>query len=62
MNLDELKPLIRRGKQGMIPNWIGYIVWDYVSDQLCFVNNDYKLFEKDLKDKLGDRNDLYYII
>lgn len=34
MTLDELKPLTRRGKTGMIPNWKGYIIWNYSLDQL----------------------------
>lgn len=61
MTLDELKPIVRRGKWGIIPYWVGHIKWDYASDQLYFQNNDYKLFEEELKDKLRDRSDLYYI-
>lgn len=61
MTIHELKPIIRSGKWGIIPYWKGHIKWDYVLDQLYFVNGDYKLFEKYLIDKLGNRNDLYYI-
>jgi hypothetical protein len=30
MTLEELKPIIRKGKTGLIPKWKGYIKWDYV--------------------------------
>lgn len=32
MTLDELKPIVRRGKWGIIPYWVGHIKWDYASD------------------------------
>jgi hypothetical protein len=31
MTLEELKPIVRKGKWGLIPKWAGYIKWDYVS-------------------------------
>ena len=62
MTLEELKPIIRKGKLGLIPKWKGYIKWDYVLGQMYFINNGYILTEQELKDKLNDRNDLYYII
>lgn len=62
MTLEELKPLIRRGKVGLIPKWQGYVKWDYVLNQVYFVNGGYILTEQELKDKIGNRNDLYYII
>lgn len=30
MTLKELKPIIKEGKWGLIPKWVGYIKWDYV--------------------------------
>lgn len=30
MTLEELKPIIRKGKLGLIPKWKGYIKWNYV--------------------------------
>ena len=62
MTLEELQPLVRRGKIGLIPKWQGYIKWDYALGQMYFVNGDYKLYQKELRDKLGNRNDLFYII
>lgn len=64
MTLEELKPIIKEGyyNWGIIPGWKGFIKYNYYLDQVYFVNGDYKLTEKELIDKLGDRNDLYYII
>ena len=62
MTLEELKPLIRKGKIGLIPKWKGYIKWNYVLEQMYFVNDGYILTEQELKDKLNNRNDLFYII
>lgn len=62
MTLEELKPIIRKGKLGLIPKWKGYIKWDYVLEQMYFINDGYILTEQELKDKLKTRNDLYYII
>jgi hypothetical protein len=30
MTLEELKPIIRKGKLGLIPDWKGYIKYSYV--------------------------------
>ena len=62
MTLKELKPIIKKGHWGIIPKWQGYIKYDYYLDQLYFINNDYRLSEQELEDKLNNRNDLYYII
>lgn len=62
MTLEELKPIIRKGKLGLIPKWKGYIKWDYVLGQMYFINDGYILTEQELKDKLKDRTDLFYII
>lgn len=62
MTLEELKPIIRKGKLGLIPKWKGYIKWDYVLEQMYFINDGYILTEQELKDKLKDRTDLFYII
>lgn len=62
MTLEELKPIIRKGKLGLIPKQKGYIKQDYVLGQIYFINDGYILTEQELKDKLNDRNDLYYII
>lgn len=62
MTLKELKPIIKEGKWGLIPKWVGYIKWDYVLGQMYFVNGNYILTEQELIDKLNNRNDLYYII
>ena len=61
MTLEELKPIVRKGKCGLIPNWVGNIKWDYVLGQMYFINENCILTQQELKDKLGNRNDLYYI-
>ena len=62
MNYEQIKEICRKGKLAIIPGWKGYIKWDYASDQLQFINGDYKMTQKELEDKIIDRNDLYYII
>ena len=62
MTLQELKPLLMKGKIGLIPNWNGYLHYDYGLCQMYFENRDYKIYEKELEDKLNNRLDLYYII
>lgn len=46
----------------MIPGWIGYLNWDYSTNQLYFHNKEYRLNQKDLEIKIKNRTDLYYII
>ena len=62
MTFEQIKEICRKGKLGIIPGWKGYLKWDYASDQLQFINGDYKMTQKELEDKIIDRNDLYYII
>ena len=65
MTLDQLKSLLKKGKYynwGLIPNWIGYVKYDFYLDEVYFVNKDYKLNEQQLRDKIKDRTDLLYII
>ena len=65
MTLDQLKPILKNGKYrnwGIIPGWIGFIKYNPYSDELFFTNKEYRLYENDLRDKLKNRNDLYYII
>ena len=65
MTLDQLKPILKNGKYynwGIIPGWKGFIKYNYFLDEVFFVNGEYRLKEKELRDKLKDRNDLYYII
>ena len=62
MTLNELKNFIRDGKWGIIPGWKGYIKWDYYLKEMQFVNGDYKMPYSELKDKVNNRIDLYYII
>lgn len=60
MTYQEIRELCRNGKIGKIPNWIGYLKWDYANDQLIFVNGDYVIPENKLQIK--DYTNLYYII
>ena len=62
MTLQELKLFIKQGKWGIIPKWKGYLKWDYSLDELYFVNGEYRMYESELKDKIKNRTDLYYII
>lgn len=62
MTLEELKPILKKGKLGIIPNWNGYLRYDYALDELQFVNNDYRMSQSELEDKIINRTDLYYII
>ena len=60
MTYSEIEKLCKKGKTGLIPGWKGYLKWDYALDQLYFVNGNYII--NDIKDKIKDRTDLYYII
>lgn len=62
MTYNELRELCRRGKVGRIPKWVGYVKYNYGSEELQFVNGDYIMPESELKSKIGNRTDLYYII
>lgn len=62
MTLNELKPFVRQGKWGIIPGWKGYIKWNYSLDQMQFINGNYIISYKELKDKIKNRTDLFYII
>ena len=62
MTYTEIKELCKRGKTGLIPNWKGYLKWNYSEDELQFVNGDYKMSQSELEDKIKNRTDLYYII
>ena len=59
MTLEELEPLIKNGKVGIVPGWQGYLKWDYSLDKMYLKNGDDKLYQLD---NLKNRNDLYYII
>ena len=58
----EIKELCKKGKIGLIPNWKGYLKWDYSKNQIKFVNGDYIMYQNELEKKINNRTDLYYII
>lgn len=62
MTYQELKEICKKGKIGLIPNWIGYIKYNFGTKQLEFQNGDYIMFQEELESKIKDRKDLYYII
>lgn len=62
MNIFELKEYLQKGKTGIIPGWIGYLRYNYGKNEIYFQNNDYIMNQKELIDKIKNRNDLYYII
>lgn len=62
MTLEEIEPFLKKGKLGIIPNWIGYLKYNHGTKQIEFQNNDYIITEKELKNKIINKTDLYYII
>ena len=51
-----------KGSTLMLPKWKGYFKWDYGKNELYFINGNYKLEWKDLKNMdIINRNDWYYI-
>lgn len=62
MTYKEIEDICSRGKVGLIPGWAGYIKYDYYKKELYFQNGDYKMRQSELEDKIGNRNDLFYII
>lgn len=64
MTYNEIKDLCKKGKTGIIPNWGGYLKWNYTLDELQFVKNNYIMTQDELEGNYGiaNRTDLYYII
>ena len=62
MTLQEIEQVCKKGKVGMVPGWEGYIKYNFGLDELTLVNGDYLMRQEELKNKLLDRTDLYYII
>lgn len=62
MTYSEIRELCKRGKVGLIPGWIGYLKYNYALDELQFANNDYRMSQSEVEDKIKNRTDLYYII
>lgn len=51
------------GKTLLLPGWGGYFYWDYNKQELNFRNGDYRLDNKQLREKgVMERSDWYYII
>lgn len=46
MTLEEIEPFLKKGKLGIIPNWIGYLKYNHSTKQIEFQNNDYIINEK----------------
>lgn len=59
MTIKEIIPLLKEGKIGMLPNYIGYFKWDYANDCIYMQNGDYKKYDLSQEEK---RTDFYYII
>lgn len=60
MTLNQIKEVCKQGKIGLIPGWVGYIKYNYLTNQIYLENGDYKMYN--LEDQIKDRTDLYYII
>lgn len=59
MTFEKIKPLLIKGKIGLLPNYIGYFHWDYVKQAPYMKNGDYIKYNLDNELK---RNDWFYII
>lgn len=59
MTYEELSNKAKEGKTGMLPNFIGYFIWDYSINDLIFYNGDFRCKAKDLN--VQNRTDFYYI-
>lgn len=64
MTYEQIKDLCRHGKTGLIPNWQGYLKWDYAKNEIYFQNASYIMTQSELEGDYGisNRDDLYYII
>lgn len=62
MTYSEICDICKKGHIGRIPGWIGYLHWDYSNQELYFKNFNYILKGDELKNKILNRKDLYYII
>ena len=58
MTYEQIIPIAKKGNIIKLPNWNGYFKWDYKTERLYFINNEFKSF--DTIDKT--RTDYYYII
>ena len=58
MTYEEIIPIAKKGNIIKLPNWNGYFKWDYETERLQFVNDEFKSFDN--VDKT--RTDYYYII
>ena len=59
MTLNEIEPLLKNGKIGMLPNYKGYFKWSHSLNKIYMQNGDY--IKTDLADEKL-RTDFYYII
>lgn len=48
MNYNEICKILKRGKVGKLPNFIGYFKWDFGNKTLVFTNGDYKCLAEEL--------------
>ena len=54
MTYNEIKPLLQRGKIGLLPNYDGYFKWNYAINQLIFYKDNYKKYNLDNEKKRND--------
>lgn len=57
MTYEEIIPIAKKGNIIKLPNWNGYFKWDYETERLQFINDEFKSFDN--VDKT--RTDYYYI-
>lgn len=58
MTYEQIIPIAKKGNIIKLPNWDGYFKWDYKTERLQFINNEFKSFDNIDK----TRTDYYYII
>jgi len=42
MTYTQISELVRKGKIGMLPHFVGYFKWNYNKEEVWFENGDYK--------------------
>lgn len=51
MKYEEVLPLLKQGKIGMLPHYEGYFHWSWGLNKLWFENKDYVKLEEDLSEE-----------
>lgn len=60
MTYEQIKPIAKSGKLIALPNFIGFFKWDYNTNDIEFVNKDFRCPATQLN--ILNRYDFYQII